>query len=127
MFAIIKIGGKQIKTQIGDHIWVEKQNANEGDVIAIKDVLMVDDKIGEPFIKNAVVSAVVLKQGKQKKIIVFKYKPKKNYHKKYGHRQPYTKLEIKNISLSGKVWVKPKTKLKINEKVDVNESIAEIK
>ncbi|AHF60846.1 hypothetical protein P344_02415 [Spiroplasma mirum ATCC 29335] len=100
MFAIIKTGGKQIKVSQGDEIFVEMLEGNEGDNVNFNEVLMIDGKVGTPFLKGASVTGTILKQGKQKKIIVFKYKPKKNKHTKAGHRQPYTKIKIEDIALA---------------------------
>ena len=101
MFAIIKTGGKQFKVSQGDEIFVEMLEGNEGDKVNFNEVLMIDGKVGTPFLKGASVTGTILKQGKQKKIIVFKYKPKKNKHTKAGHRQPYTKVKIEDIALAG--------------------------
>ncbi|NLM04642.1 MAG: 50S ribosomal protein L21 [Clostridiales bacterium] len=102
MYAIIKTGGKQYRVQEGDILFVEKLDAAEGDVVTIEDILAISNEgkltIGEPLLEGAKVEAKVLEQGKAKKIIVFKYKPKKNYRKKQGHRQPYTKLLIEKIN-----------------------------
>jgi large subunit ribosomal protein L21 len=101
MYAIIETGGKQIKVEEGQAIYVEKLDAAEGDTFTFDKVLFVGgDKvqIGNPFVEGATVTAKVEKQGRQKKIVVFKYKPKKNYRKKQGHRQPYTKLVIEKIN-----------------------------
>ncbi|HSJ36937.1 MAG TPA: 50S ribosomal protein L21 [Planococcus sp. (in: firmicutes)] len=102
MYAIIETGGKQIKVEAGQEIYVEKLNGEAGDTITFDKVLFVggdDSKVGVPFVEGATVTAKVEKHGKQKKITVFKYKAKKNYHKKQGHRQPYTKLTIDAIKL----------------------------
>ncbi|MDN7245870.1 50S ribosomal protein L21 [Planococcus shenhongbingii] len=102
MYAIIETGGKQIKVEAGQEIYVEKLNGEAGDVITFDKVLFVggeDAKVGVPFVEGATVTAKVEKHGKQKKITVFKYKAKKNYHKKQGHRQPYTKLTVDAINL----------------------------
>jgi len=101
MFAIIKAGGKQLRVSQGDEIFVEMLNGNEGEKVNFTEVLMIDGEVGTPFIKGASVTGTILKQGKQKKIVVFHYKPKKTQHKKYGHRQPYTKVKIDQILLSG--------------------------
>ncbi|MDU5960792.1 MAG: 50S ribosomal protein L21, partial [Finegoldia magna] len=93
MFAIIKTGGKQYKVSEGDVIKVEKIEAEAGDKIEFDQVLMVagdDVKVGSPVVEGAKVSAEVLDQKKDKKIVFFKFKAKKNYRKKKGHRQPYT-------------------------------------
>ena len=97
MFAIIETGGKQYRVQENDFLFVEKLDAKEGDSVVFDKVLMVNDKIGDPYVKGAKVSAKVEKQGKAKKIIVYKYEAKKNYHKKQGHRQPFTKVQITTI------------------------------
>ena len=102
MYAIIETGGKQIKVEAGQEIYVEKVNAEAGDTVTFDRVLFVggdDTKVGVPFVEGATVTAKVVKNGKQKKITVFKYKAKKNYHKKQGHRQPYTKLTVDAINL----------------------------
>ena len=100
MYAIIQTGGKQIKVAKGESILVEKLDAKEGDTITFDQVLLVGGektKVGAPYVKGASVKATVEKQGKAKKIIVFKYKPKTTYHKKQGHRQPYTRVKIEEI------------------------------
>lgn len=101
MYAIIKTGGKQIKVSQGDVIYVEKLDATEGEVVTFDQVLFVGGetvKIGAPVVEGATVTAKVEKQGKAKKLTVFKYKPKKNQYKKQGHRQPYTKLVVEAIN-----------------------------
>jgi large subunit ribosomal protein L21 len=101
MYAIIETGGKQYKVQAGDVIFVEKLSANEGDSITFDRVLAVSgDKglnAGSPLLAGAAVTGKVEKHVKGEKIIVYKYKPKKNYHRKQGHRQPYTKVTIEAI------------------------------
>ena len=92
MKAVIKTGGKQYLVSEGSVIFVEKLNANEGDKVVFDEVLMLDSKIGNPYVAKASVEGVVVKQGKQKKIRVFKYR------RTLGHRQPYTKVEIKKIN-----------------------------
>ena len=102
MYAIIETGGKQIKVEQGQEIYIEKLDANADEVVTFEKVLFVggeDVKVGAPFVEGATVTAKVVKNGKAKKITVFKYKAKKNYHKKQGHRQPYTKLVVETISL----------------------------
>lgn len=97
MYAIVETGGKQYKVSQGDFIYVEKLDVEEGTTVVLDKVLYVDGKIGTPYVEGATVEAKVVKHGKEKKIIVYKYKSKKNYHKKQGHRQPYTKLEIVEV------------------------------
>ncbi len=102
MYAIIETGGKQYKVSEGDVVFVEKLDVEAGSTVTIDRVLVVekdgDLKVGAPFVEGATVEAEAIKNGKEKKIIVYKYKAKKGYHKKQGHRQPYTKLEIKKIN-----------------------------
>ncbi|MDO5724874.1 MAG: 50S ribosomal protein L21 [Tissierellia bacterium] len=102
MYAIIETGGKQYKVSEGDIIRVEKLDAEVGDTVNLDKVLCVsnedDLKLGSPFVDGVSVKAVVKDQNKARKIIVFKYKAKKNYRKKKGHRQPYTELEITEIA-----------------------------
>jgi len=101
MYAVIKTGGKQYRVHEGDILTVEKLDAQEGAVVEFGEVLAISDddglKVGTPVLNGAKVEAKVLNHGKGKKIIVFKYKPKKNYRKKQGHRQPYTKVQITKI------------------------------
>lgn len=102
MYAIIKSGGKQYCVQEGDIIEVEKLNLAEGQTeVNFEDVLAVNNGemvVGTPNVAGAVVSAEVVEQGKGKKVIIYKYKAKKDYRRKQGHRQPYTKVKITNIS-----------------------------
>lgn len=101
MYAIIETGGKQLKVEQGDTIFVEKLDVEAGQTVTFDKVLLVGDKtvkIGNPYVKGATVTATVEKQGKEKKVIIYKYNPKKHYHKKQGHRQPYTKLVIEGIA-----------------------------
>ncbi|MBK3493428.1 50S ribosomal protein L21 [Viridibacillus sp. YIM B01967] len=101
MYAIIETGGKQIKVEAGQEIYVEKLNAEDGEVVTFDKVLFVGGeavKVGAPFVEGATVTAKVEKHGRQKKIVVFKLKAKKNYRRKQGHRQPYTKLVVETIN-----------------------------
>jgi large subunit ribosomal protein L21 len=101
MYAIIETGGKQYKVQEGDVLFIEKLEVNEGDVVTFDRVLAVSKEdglvLGAPVVDGAAVSAKVEKQGKSRKILVYKYKAKKNYRRKQGHRQPYTKVVIDKI------------------------------
>lgn len=99
MNAVIKVGGKQYYVQENQEIFVEKLNANVGDTVKFDQVLMLDGKIGSPYLTNVTVLGEVVKNGKQKKITVFKYKSKdRSNRKKQGHRQPYTKIKITKIN-----------------------------
>ena len=97
MKAVIETGGKQYYVTEGTVLYVEKLDTEAGKEVELDKVLMVNDKVGNPYVDGAKVIGEVVKHGKNKKIIVFKYNPKKNYRKKQGHRQPYTKIEIKKI------------------------------
>ncbi|HHX23219.1 MAG TPA: 50S ribosomal protein L21 [Thermoanaerobacterales bacterium] len=101
MYAIIETGGKQYRVSEGDVIRVEKLSAKEGELVELDKVLAVskDDQllVGKPWLEEAKVTAKVLQHGRGDKIIVFKYKPKKNYRKKQGHRQPFTEIQIEKI------------------------------
>ena len=98
MKAIIKTGGKQYYVTEGDKIYVEKLDVEAGAKVTFDEVLFVNGKVGNPTIKGASVEAEVIKNGRAKKILVFKYRPKKKYRKTQGHRQPYTLVEIKKIN-----------------------------
>ena len=101
MYAIIVTGGKQYKVEEGKSIFVEKLDVNAGDKVTFDKVIFVggdDTKIGTPLVDGASVEATVDKQGKEKKVVTFKYKPKKHTHTKQGHRQPYTKVTINTIN-----------------------------
>ena len=100
MYAIIEACGKQYKVAEGDVVFMEKLTVNEGEKVTFDQVLLADKKVGTPLVKGAKVVATVEKQGRSPKIIVFKMKPKKNYRKKQGHRQAYTKVLIKEIVLA---------------------------
>ena len=101
MYAIIKTGGKQYRVQEGDNIFVEKLDADVDSNVVFDQVLAVvndgDVKVGAPVVEGAKVTAKGLAQGKEKKILVFKYKAKSNYRRRQGHRQPFTKVSIEKI------------------------------
>ena len=103
MKAVIVTGGKQYTVAEGDVLFIEKLNAEAEATVKFDNVLAVLDgentKIGAPVVEGAVVEAKVVKNGKGKKLTIFKYKPKKGEKKKMGHRQPYTKVEITKIAL----------------------------
>ncbi len=101
MYAIIETGGKQYTVEEGQTIRIEKLDVAVGETISFDKVLLVsgdDMKVGQPILEGASVKGIVEEQGKAKKIIVFKYKPKKGYRKKHGHRQPYTAVKIESIN-----------------------------
>ncbi|MGT2926590.1 50S ribosomal protein L21 [Streptococcus cuniculipharyngis] len=100
-YAIIKTGGKQVKVEVDQAIYIEKLDVEAGAEVTFDEVVLVGgDKtvVGTPLVAGATVVGTVEKQGKQKKVVTFKYKPKKGSHRKQGHRQPYTKVVIKAIN-----------------------------
>lgn len=97
MKAIIETGGKQYYVSLGSEVYVEKLDVEAGKEVVFDKVLMVNGVAGKPYLTNVVVKGEVVKQGKQKKVVVFKFRQKNNYHKKQGHRQPYTKVKITSI------------------------------
>ena len=101
MYAVIATGGKQYTVAEGDEIFVEKLGLEEGASVTFDQVLLVNDgktRVGDPTVSGATVTGTVIKEGRARKIIVYKYKPKKGSHKKSGHRQPYTKVKIEKIN-----------------------------
>ena len=102
MFAIIETGGKQYKVKEGDIVFVEKLGCEENSVVTFDKVIAVSSdagfKVGAPYVEGATVTAKVVKNGKGKKIYVFRYKAKKNEKKKIGHRQPFTKVQIEAVN-----------------------------
>ncbi len=102
MYAIIKTGGKQYMVNEGDVLTVEKLDVESGAKVVFDEVLAVGNNgelnVGSPVVAGAKVEATVVENGKTKKVIVFKYKPKKDYRKKQGHRQPFTKVRIEKIN-----------------------------
>ncbi|AMM40094.1 Ribosomal protein L21 [Candidatus Desulfofervidus auxilii] len=103
MYAIMETGGKQYKVAPGDIIRVEKLPGNKDDEVLFDKVLLISDKekieLGHPFIKDAKVRGKILNQGRSKKVVVFKFRRRKRYHKKRGHRQYLTTVKIENIEL----------------------------
>ncbi|TPI01315.1 50S ribosomal protein L21 [Mycoplasma struthionis] len=96
-FSIIETGGKQIIVKPGDVIYIEKIEGVEGDQVVFNKVLAIDEKIGTPFIKGASVLGTIEKQGKAKKIVVYRHNAKSTHKRKLGHRQPYTRVKILEI------------------------------
>ena len=125
MYTIIESSGKQYKVEEGDIVFFEKLDAEEGKKVTFDNVILVSNEgkiqIGNPYVKGVKVEGKVISHGKGKKIIVFKMKPKKNYRRKQGHRQPYTKVEITSIKTATK---KTTTKTaKSDEKAEVKEKV----
>jgi len=102
MYAVIATGGKQYRVKEGDVLRVEKMPGDIGEELSFNQVLLLSDEnglsIGDPTVANALVNARIVEQGKGKKVLVFKYKRRKRFRSKQGHRQPYTAVQIKNIS-----------------------------
>lgn len=101
MYAIFETGGKQYKAEKGDVVFVEKLDGEPGKLVSFDALVIADGdniQIGTPIVKGAKVKAKVIEHGKEKKVIIFKYKPKRNYRKKQGHRQPFTKIKITGIA-----------------------------
>lgn len=103
MYAIIETGGKQYRVQEGDTLFIEKLDVNAGESVEFNKVLAVSKdgslSFGSPVVEGATVKASVVENGKGPKVVIFKYKRKKDFRKKQGHRQPYTKVKIESISL----------------------------
>ena len=101
MYAIIETGGKQYKVENGDRVVVEKLNVADGEAVVFDKVLVLADeagvKVGTPYVEGVTVEGTAVETGKGKKVVIFKYKDKKDYRKKQGHRQPYTMVEINSI------------------------------
>lgn len=101
MYAIIETGGKQYKVEKGSELYIEKLHAAEGETVTFDRVVLVQQDgnvvVGNPTVEGATVTAKVVRHGKGRKVIVYKYKAKKNYRRKQGHRQPYTKVVVEAI------------------------------
>lgn len=112
MYAIIESCGKQYKVSEGDIVFFEKLEAEEGKKVTFSNVVLYSDgkkvEVGAPYVKGIKVEGKVVSHGKGKKIIVYKYKAKKNYRRTQGHRQPFTKVEITKIALPAKKTAEPK-------------------
>ena len=120
MYAVIETGGKQYRVQEGDVLNVEKLNAEAGEKIEFTKVLALSDDngltVGKPYIENAKVEAEVVANGKAQKVIIFKYKSKKDYRKKQGHRQPFTTVEIKSLGGTEEKKAEPEKKVSTTKK-----------
>jgi len=128
MYAIIATGGKQYKVTAGDKIRVEKLDAEVGSKITIDQVLLVSADqvcVGSPYVDGACVEAEVSGQGKGKKVIVYKYKPKSGYHKKNGHRQLFTELTIEKVVLNGVELEADKKEEPVKAEPEAVEEVAE--
>ena len=118
MYAVIEAGGKQYRVQEGDVITVEKIKAEVGEAVTFNTLLISAEgevKVGAPYL-NEVVTGTVVEHGKGQKVIIFKYKAKKDYRKKQGHRQPYTMVKIDEIAVGGKVFAAPAVEEVVEEK-----------
>ncbi len=123
MYAVVETGGKQVKLEVGQDIYVEKLDVEAGKSYTFDKVLLIggeDVKIGDPYVKGATVTCEVVKQGRGKKIVVFKCEPKKQFHNKKGHRQAYTKLNVKSIDLK-KAASKAKKAQETKEEVEASQ------
>lgn len=129
MYAVIETGGKQYRVQEGDVITVEKLNVSAGDDITFDKVLVLNDgekvQVGKPILEEAKVFGTVVENGKGEKVIIFKYKAKKDYRKKQGHRQPYTMIKIDSLSADGKPAPKKAVEKPVAEAVTADAVVAE--
>lgn len=125
MYAIIEACGKQYKVSKGDVVFFEKLDSEEGKKVKFDKVILVSDggkiEVGAPYVKGATVEGKVVAHGKGKKIIVFKYKAKKNYRRKQGHRQPYTKVEITSVKVAAEKTEKVEKAETTEKKVEKTE------
>ena len=123
MYAIIEACGKQYKVAQGDVVFFEKLDAEEGKKVKFDNVILVSEdngkiEVGNPYVKGAKVEGKVVSHGKAKKIIVYKYKAKKNYRRTQGHRQPYTKVEITAVKTAAEKKATAKTEAKSEVKAE---------
>lgn len=128
MYAVIETGGKQYRVQEGDVITIEKLNVAAGDDITFDRVLLLNDgekvQVGTPIVEAAKVFGSVVENGKGEKVIIFKYKAKKDYRKKQGHRQPYTMVKIESLSADGKPAPKKVVEKPVAEAVEAEKPAA---
>ena len=131
MYAVIETGGKQYRVQEGDIIQVEKLKVEAGDTIEFDKVMVLSDgkdvQIGAPYLADKKVFGDVVENGKAEKVIIFKYKSKKDYRKKQGHRQPYTMVEITSLTGEAKAPKKKAVEKKAEEVSATTEAVAEKK
>jgi len=103
MYAVITTGGKQYRVAPGEEVKIEKLSGNAGDTVTFEKVLLTSDgekvQVGKPYVDNAKVIGRITRQGKNRKIVVFKYKRRKNYRRKRGHRQEFSLVRIENIEM----------------------------
>ena len=122
MYAIIESCGKQYKVAEGDVVFFEKLDAEEGKKVTFDNVVLVSNdskvEVGAPYVKGVKVEGKVVSHGKGKKILVYKYKPKKNYRRTQGHRQPYTKVEITKIKTAAEKATEAKAETKTATKAE---------
>ena len=123
MYAIIEACGKQYKVAQGDVVFFEKLDAEEGKKVKFDNVILVSEdngkiEVGNPYVKGAKVEGKVVSHGKSKKILVYKYKAKKNYRRTQGHRQPYTKVEITSVKTATEKKATAKTEAKTEVKAE---------
>lgn len=127
MYAIVATGGKQYKVSPGEKVRVEKLEGNVGDKVVLDSVLFISESkaVGTPYIEGASVETELTDQARAKKVIVYKYKPKKGYHKKNGHRQYYTELTVESISLNGEILAQYVPEVTEEAVEEVTEEVAE--
>ena len=129
MYAVIESCGKQYKVAEGDVVFFEKLNSEAGDTVKFDNVVLVSDdkkvEVGAPYVKGVSVEGTVVANGKAKKVLVYKYKAKKNYRRTQGHRQPYTKIQIEKITTTAdKAKKEDKAEKKEVEKKEVKKTTA---
>lgn len=128
MYAIIETCGKQYKVSEGDVVFFEKLEAEEGKKVKFDKVILVSDEgkveVGTPYVKGVKVEGKIVAHGKGKKILVYKYKAKKNYRRTQGHRQPYTKVEITKIKTTAEKATEAKAEVKTAEKKTATKTTA---
>ena len=132
MYAIIEACGKQYKVAEGDVVFFEKLDVEEGKKVKFDNVMLLSDngkvEVGNPYVKGAKVEGKVVSHGKAKKILVYKYKAKKNYRRTQGHRQPYTKVEITSVkAVEEKKSATTEAKAEVTEKEETKKTTTKTK